>query len=893
MTPRPSPGQATAFRLLLLAYPAWFRRAHGAEMAQLFEARLARTPNALAVAVLWARTLEDTWSTAVRLRRRRTAGAPRWRTGALHMWAQDVRFGLRQLVRTPIFTLGAVALLAVGLGANIAVFTVVDAFVLRGLPYARPGEVVHIYQDSDNGEPSSVAFPAYRDMAASPFFRAVAATSPAQVDWDRDDGAVAIAVEFTTASYLDVTGLTVQRGQWFSARHDVAGSEPVAVVSAAAWRTRFGSDPDIVGRSIRLNGHPVTIIGVGPERLSGSFDPIVTDLWLSISANFVGGPYRVTNLDRREDHWYDVRARLAPGVTAEAAQAAMTALAARFAEMYPNLDRGRDVTVRRAEDVQLFPETRGTLSLASAIAGTLLLLAAANLANLVLVRGIARSGEVAVRRALGAGTARIGRLFLIESLCLSAAGGVAGLVLAQAALAALPAAPLPPPFSRTLDVTMDARAATFAAALMIVTGVLFGLAPALRLGPGDIATTLRDDRRTSSLGRGTLRLRNALTILQVAGSLVLLVAAGLLGRSLVSMQMIDPGVDPERVAYVRPDFSRSNVSGDDIPLVLEEMRARVAALPGVTRSAVALRLPAQRSGTTSTIVEGYEPRAGNNEIEINWLIVTAQYFDTVGQRLLEGRGFAPTDVAGADRVVVINQAAARRYWGDRSAIGGRLRSTARNAPFRTVVGVVEDAPVGSFPERPVRPMFYASAAQSTLGSGYVLARTDGDADALATAMRTAIASVRSTVAVPSQGTLSSHFGAALARPRFLARVMGAVSLLAVILAALGIYAVVAFNVAKRSSEMGIRLALGATSRGLVRMIVRETVGTVAIGLAAGLALAILAVPRLESLLFDVRPVDLATFAGAVALLTGVAWLAAYVPARRTAGADPGRAFRAS
>jgi predicted permease len=862
-------------------------------MAQLFEARLARAPGVRAIAGLWVRVTGDAISTAVFLRRSRRASVAGRLAGAFQMWAQDVRFGLRQLVRTPIFTAGAVALLALGLGANLAVFTVVDAFLLRGLPYARPHEVVHIYQDSDDGEPASVAFPAYRDMTAASVFRAVAATSPAQLDWDRDDGAISLAVEFTTSSYLDVAGLAVQRGRWFSREHDVVGSEPVAVVSAPAWRTRFGSDPGVVGRSIRLNGYPVTIIGVGPERLSGSFDPVVTDLWLSISANAVAGQFRVANLERREDHWYDVRARLAPGVTPEAAQAAMNALAARLGEAYPDLDRGRDITVRRAKDDSLFPETSGALTMASAIVLTLLLLCCANLANLLLVRGIARSGEVAVRRALGAGAARIGRLFLIESLCLSIAGGVAGIVVAQAALAALPLVPLPPPFTRALDLTMDGRAALFAAALMVGTGVLFGLAPALRLGAADIATAIRDDRRTASLAPGTLRLRNALVVVQVAGSLVLIVAAGLLGRSLVSMQTIDPGVDAGRVAYVRPNFSRSGLSAEDARVALEEMRARAAALPGVTHAAVAARLPAQQSGTTSTIVEGYEPRAGTGSIEINFLIATPQYFDTVGQRLLEGRGFAAGDVAGADRVVVINQAAARRYWGDRPALGGRMRSTARNAPFRTVVGVVEDAPVGSFPERPTRPMFYAPAAQSMLGSGYILARTDGDADALAAAMRTAVAGVRSSVPVQIQGTLASHFGAALSRPRFVARLMGAVSLLAVILAALGIYAVVAFNVARRTSEMGIRLALGATSGRLVRMVVGETAGTVAAGLLAGVAIAALTVTQLDALLFDVQPFDPATFAGAIVVLTGVAWLAAYVPAQRTARADPARAFRAS
>jgi predicted permease len=562
-----------------------------------------------------------------------------------------------------------------------------------------------------------------------------------------------------------------------------------------------------------------------------------------------------------------------------------------MAEANPQIDRGRDLTVRRLTDVSLYPQSAGALTLASAIVALLLVLTGANLANLLLVRGIARGGEVAVRRALGAGVARIGRLFLVESLCLSLVGGLAGMGLAHVALGVLPLAPLPPPFSSTLDLSIDTRAAAFAVTLVVVTGLLFGLAPALRAGSGDIAATLRDDQRTSTVGRGTMRLRNGLIVIQVAGSVVLVMAAGLLGRTLVALQRIEPGVDPERVAYVRPNFTRSGLPSADVPVALEEMRRRIAALPGVTHAAAALRLPAERSGTTSTIVEGHRPAAGGDEVELNYVNVSPEYLDTVGLRVLEGRGFQTSDLAASDRVVLVNQAAARRYWPGRSAVGGRMRSTARNAPMRTVVGVVEDAPVAAFPEVPVRPMFYVTSAQSPLGSGYLLARTDHEPAALVNAMRGVVADVRPTVTVQSQGTLASHFGAALAQPRFLAGVMSAVSLLAVVLAGLGIYAVVAFSVARRSGEMGIRMALGATAGQLVRMVVGETVVTVSIGLAVGVVIAALAVRQLKALLFGVEPLDPATFAGSVVVLIAVAWLAAYWPARRGATADPARAFR--
>jgi predicted permease len=900
MTKRLEVVHARVYRALLRAYPGWFREAHGEEMEQLFWWRLGRVRGMRGIVRLWYRMAADTWSTSLALRGsggsgRRTSGHA---GGDVWTFWQDVRYSVRQLLRTPVFAAGAVGLLAVGIGANIAVFTLVDGLLLRPPPYEQPDEVVYVYQDSDDGEPSSSSYPATRDMARSPVFSAVAATSASEAAWERADGPVEATIEYTTASYLEVTGLPMSRGRWFSAEHDNPGSEPVAVVSAPAWRSRFGSDPAVVGSTIRLNGHAVTIIGVGPAKLSGTYAPVVTDFWLSISATMVGGPFRVTNLERREDHWYDVRARLAPGVSVERAQLAMNGLAASLAAAYPDLNRGRDITVFRAKDVRQHPQGDATLFSAggvlTAIVVTLLLLACANLANMLLVRGLGRSSEMAVRRALGAGAGSVARLYVIESLLLSLVGGTLGIVLARWALAAMPLAPLPYPLSDALALVMDARVVTFSVALMIGTGLLFGLAPALRSTRDDIASVLRDDRRTSSLGRGTLRLRNTLVVIQVSASFVLILAAGLLGRSLAEMQRVDTGIEGERIAYVRTSFGQAGVDdAAEAAVALEALRARVASLPGVTHAAASSRLPAQRAGTTTTVVEGYTPETGTDAVELDFMIVTSQYFQTMGLPLLEGRGFAPTDVQGGERVIVINRAAAQRFWGGADPIGRRLRPQSQRDVYRVVVGVVGDAPVATLPEDPVRSMFYIPVSQSSLSAAYVTARTEGDAVALLGAMRGAVTDVRSTLPIMEQGTMASHFASALAAPRFVVRVMGVVSLLAVLLAGLGIYAVVAFNVARRSGELGIRVALGADPGRVVRTVVRETVGAVVLGLAGGIAIAALAARRLQAALFGIEPLDPLTFAGAVAFLAGVAWLAAYLPARRAAKADPVRALRAS
>jgi predicted permease len=807
----------------------------------------------------------------------------------------DLRYAVRRLLRSPAFTLGAVALLAVGIGANITAFTVVDALLFRPPPWNHPEEVVHVYQDSDDGEPSSSSYPATRDMAASDVFAALTATTPSVAAWERLDGVTRVATEYATSSYMKVLGLSVQRGRWFGPEDDVVGGAPVAVVTAAAWRTRMGSDPDVVGRTIRLNGQPVTIIGVGPAGLTGSGTPLLTDFWLSISATIVSGDFQVANLERREDHWYQVLARLAPGVTVPQAQAAMDALAARLAEQYPQFNKGRGITVFSSRDVRIHPQEDGDLFLAggllSALVVTVLLLACANLANLVLVRGLSRSGETAVRCALGASRARVARLFLIESLLLSGVGGLLGLLLTRWALAGIPSLPISGLLGGTLELGIDTRVALFSIALMTGTGILFGLAPALRTARADV--TLRDDRRTASMDRGTSRLRNLLVAVQVAASLVLVFGAGLVARSLTALETVDPGVDVDRVAYLRADWSRSGVEGERARIAIDEIRQRLERLPAITRAALVSRLPATPSGTTTTEVEGYTPPAGTNAVELPFALVTDGYFETMGIALLQGRFFNNDDVPGTDNVsIVINQTAARRFWGNANPIGRRMRGQGSQAWTRTVVGVVDDAPVARLGESP-RPMFYRSTRQVPAMPSYVVAYTHGDPAAVIASMRQELTALYPTAVIDAQGTLASHFGETLSMPRLIARAMGAFSTLALLLAGLGIYSVVSFSVARRTSELAIRIALGAERASVVRMVIREMAGVVVAGMAVGVLLSALAAPRLGGMLYGIPALDPVTFGGAVIVLLGVAWIAAFVPAWRAAGTDPVEALRVS
>ncbi len=904
MSHRPGP----LLRLLLLLYPASFRQRYGREVVELYRWRVKRgrvEGGALGGAVAWVRASSDLvaggwrerWSTAdlvfADAPRRRRAGE-----GTISTIRHDLRDAIRRLMRTPFFTLSATLIVALGIGANAAVFTVVDAVLLRPPPYEDPSRVVHVYQDSDDGEPTSTSYPAALDMATyTDVFSGVAAASYATVTWEAVDGPRRALIEFVNASYFPVFGVNPSRGRWFEPGYDEVGSGNYAVVSHHAWRTKFGSDPAVVGRTIRMNGQPVTVIGVGPEGFNGAGGAFVTDFWLSISSVGVGGAFRIANLERRQDHWYGVRARLAPGVSVAQAQSAMDALAARLAEDFPEINEGRGITVFGPDDVRLHPELDSRLVPAAAvllgIVGLVLVLACTNLANLLIVRGLSRGHEVAIRRALGASRGRVARLVLAESSTLAFLGGIVGLLLGRWILGLTPlvAGPLAAAVGGAgdLDLSMDGRVLLFTLGLVMLTGILFGLAPALRSARSDLAGVLREEGRGSSAGKRSVMTRNVLVATQVAVSLVLLVGAALLTRSLANVQRVDPGVDVERLAFVQTSFGQGGVSAEERAVRVQEMLDRAAALPGVRSAAFTSRLPVQPGGSTTTVVEDYDPPSGTGSVELPFAIVGEDYFRTVGLQITEGRVFGPEDAQGTTPVVVVNETAARRFWAPGSPIGRRIRPQARPDEWAQVVGVVEDQKVSRLDEPPTPMLFYA-ASQSP-SSGYVLVRTDGDPGALLPSLRAELRAVSPDLPLRALATLESRLSQSLLLNKVAAGVLATFSVLAVLLASLGIYAVVSFAVARRSSEMGIRIALGAARDQVIRMVMREMLATIVLGLAIGAGLAALAAPVLERALYQVSAVDGLSFGVGALVLAAVAALATYVPAVRAARADPVEALR--
>lgn len=889
---------ARVFRLLLLLYPRPFREAYGEEMLGFFAARLKRARKVggrAGVLRVWIHTSVDMLKTAAAERRgwiardgdRTKGGDP------VSSLMQDVRYAARRLRLTPLFTVSAIAILGVGIGLNAAVFNLVDTVLFRPPPFADPERVVHIYQDSDDGAPSSTSYPAYREMTAyTDVFAGVAATSPDEVMWESVDGPQPATVEFATASYFPVLGLTPHIGRWFEPEHDHVGAEPVAVVSHRTWRTKLGADPGVVGRVIRLNNRPVTIIGVGPESFNGEAGALVTDFWLSISSTPVGGPYRVVNLERRQDHWYLVKARLAPGVTVERARTAMAALASRLAAEYPELNEGRGITVFAHDEVRIHPSVDGDLFSTSlgllAVAGLVLLLACSNLANLLLVRGISRGPEVAVRQALGAGRARVARLLLIEALLLAGMGGAAGLAIAAWSVRVIPSLPISLS-GAGIDISFDHRVVVFGVAVALVTGLLFGLLPAVRSARSDVAAALRDGGRGRSAGRGISLVRSGLVAVQVAVSVALVVGAGLLGRSLANAQRVDPGVDVERIAVLGTNLQQGGVADAEAAVVAAQLLERIEALPGVERAALTTRLPAQVGGTTTQVVDGYDPPAGTGAVELPYAFVSRGYFEAMGIPVLAGRTFTAEDHADAPRVVVVNETAARVFWGG-DWERGRIRSQGAEGAWRHVVGVVADVKVSDLREPPT-PMVYFSAEQAGVASFSIVARTPGDPAALLPSLRAALREVRPSLPVTRMVTLDAHLGGALAGLRTVTMLMSGFSMLGLLLAGLGVYAVVAFAVERRRSELGIRIVLGAEPARLAWVVVGESLGVVAAGLVAGLALAALGARGARAVLFGVGSIDGITFVGAAVLLLAAAAIAALVPARRAARANPVEALR--
>ncbi len=802
------------------------------------------------------------------------------------LW-QDAVFAVRQLRKAPAFTLIAIFTLALGIGATTAIFSLLDAVVLRPLPFAHPERIVQLFM-TDRGNLRSISagnFLAYRAGARSVIH--LSAKTDGSFNLAGEGEPERVTGARVSAGYFETFGARPLLGRTIEPADDSPGRDRVVVLSHRLWHDRFAADPRVVGRDLHLNGVVHSVIGVMPA----SFDLRSNDsrLWVPLALT----PEQATNYG---DSYLRLQGRLRPGVPLAAAQAELSALAKRLETVDLRSNRGRGVKVETFLDRLLGGLRRRLLILLGAV-GCVLLIACVNVANLLLARGAARSREIAIRAALGAGRWRIVRQLLTESLVLSLAGAVAGVGLAHLGLRGLVAIS-PGGVPRLASAGIDGPALAISFALALAASVLSGLVPALRTARPDLQTLLKEGGRSLGSGSPRDRVRTGLLVAEVALALVLLAGAGLLIRSAIQLQQVAIGFDPARVLTAQVSLPHADYP-EPVRAVAAVQRVvdDVSEVPGVESAAAVSILPLSRNDSSSTLeIEGH-PMPVEKRLEASTREVSPGYFQAMRIPVLHGRDFTAGDRAGAPGVVAVSPALARLAWPGEDPVGKRLAWSVddKTGPdWRQVVAVVGDVRQGDLAD-PMRPTIYLPMAQSDLlgrdveMAVVVRART-GDPAAFSAPLRRAVLGVDPRLPVFDVTTLDEIRAASVATTRFNMLLLTALGGIGLLLAAVGIYGVISWFVSQRTQEIGLRMALGATERGVLRLVAWQAMRPVLAGLFVGLAGAVAATRALSGLLFGVTATDPATFAGVLVVLAGAALLASWLPARRAARVEPTRAL---
>jgi predicted permease len=801
---------------------------------------------------------------------------------------QDIRYALRSLARSRGYTAMAIAVLALGIGATSAIFSFVDGVLLKPLPYREPERLVQVWEMNPEGFRNYVSALNFQDWQRQHrVFEGIAAYSTAPATLSTGTEPVQLYASRVSASYFDVFGGRAALGRTFVAGDDSEGRDDIVVLSHRAWRTRFGSDPSVIGRVITFDREPCTIVGVLPE--NSPYDRGWTDVWR---------PLAFTPGERTRDyHWLRVVARLAPGVTFEQARAGMDAIGAGIAKDYPDVKKDWGVRLDRLAEGAVSDTLAQSLRVLLGAVGLLLLLGCANLANLALARGMSREREVVVRAALGASRARILRQFLAESVLLSVAGGALGVATGYAMMRGLTLL-LPPLYlPREAVVAMDARALIFCTLVSVATGLLFGIAPAFHASRVDLSGSMRGSSRGATADRSRARFRQSLVVAEVAIACVLLAGAGLLGRSFLAMQNVEAARNPDNVltAWLIAPGSRFT-SPDQARTYYRELLDRVRALPGVSTAALGTALP----------LEGWSDRmpftiAGRPDGEggTGFKRVTPGYFNAVGLPVILGRGLTDQDRKGTTPVIVINEALRAKHFADRDPLGARLqireivpgqRSLGPQIPWE-IVGVVANEHANGLTDEP-SPGTYVALDQAPSYGVALLLRTANDPSALVAPLRSAMKEFDPNQPVSDLRTVSEIMHAFVALDRMRTALIGAFAAIALLLSGVGIYSVISYSVAQRTREMGIRAALGASRGTLLGQVMGHAGALTLAGIAIGVGCALLLGRFLASLLFGVSPRDVPTMLAVALILGGTAMLAAWIPARRAARVDPMTALRA-
>jgi putative ABC transport system permease protein len=797
---------------------------------------------------------------------------------------QDLRYGLRMLAKNPGFTTVAVLTLALGIGANTAIFSLVDGMFLRPLPVANPGELATIVVKTPEGAGRETSYADCLDL------RQQASTLTGIAVWDREsrflnsmDESSQILVDVVSPDYFAVLGVKAALGRTFLPEIDKGPQpEPAVVISYRVWKGRLGGDPEIAGETIKMTGKTVRVLGVAPPHFQGLARVVPTDAWL-LAPNEVED----AQLKRRDFRGFEAMARLRHGVRADQARAELDMLGRRLAASYPATNRATTFGLETQSE-----QNRDTLQFslfAMAVVGLVLLISCANVAGLLLARADARRREVALRVALGAGRGRLFRQFVTEGFLLSLAGAALGLLL-TGWLMGLQSALMPPtPFQLGADLRIDIRLALFTVIVSLFATLVFTFAPALQAWKTELTEVLKGEEGSVRQGRYRLPVRNILVIGQIAVSVILLTASALLFRSLFHSMRLPVGFDTQKNLVVVNLFSTGQPSPENTKL-LPLLAERVRGLPGVRRATCARRILLSGSGGGADMrvsIPGVELPRGQSTIPIKFNSVGPEYFHTVGTRILQGRDFASSEGPESQKVAIVNETMARRFWSGGDAIGRILRIEGVNYQ---IIGIAEDAKIIHLHEAP-EPYMYFAFAQTPSDWGALIVETAGDPRSMVQTIKREIRAADNTVAIWEVQTSQDLMRYALWDELMPAKLVGGLSLLGVFLAAVGLYGVVAYSVNRRTREIGIRIALGAHKNQVVGLVLLQGLKLIGAGTLVGLAAALGATRLFASSLYGVKPYDPISFAAGAFLVATVALLASYVPARRATKVDPMVALR--
>ena len=819
----------------------------------------------------------------------------------------DVRYAVRWLRNSPGFALVAVASLAIGIGFNTALFAVADALLFKPLPVAEPDRLVDVFVNDSTGSQkfSTSSYPDYLDLKKdNEVFDDLVGYSPMFGAMNLETSSRLAMGEIVTGNYFRVLGVRAALGRTILPEADAPGAPRVAMVSDRYWKRELGGSPNLEGRALRIRGTPYTIVGVAPASFTGMVPILAPELWIPVSASLeaepvglhdvIPSPSGTTRLERRGDRWMFMRGRLKPGKTIDEARANLELLVSRLGEQYPATNKGRHVLVKATSDVHFHPAADPTVIPIAAglmsVVGLVLLIACANVASMLLARASGRQKEIGVRLALGASRGRLVRQLITESIVMALIGAVVGTLLAWWATSALAGIQLPIAVPLTFQLRIDARVLLFTLGATFVAGLLTGVAPAFQASKPSLVADLRGEQIGSRLGRKRWTLRDGLVAGQMAVTAMLLVVAALLTRSLIAAQRTDAGFPVERIAVISTDTGMLRYSEERSQQFYEEAQARIRAIPGVESVALATRVPFSLNYNRWEIWVPGRHQVGGRGDTVEVTTVSPDYFKTIGVPIVDGRGFTADDRPDTPKVAVVNETMARRFWPGERAIGKIIRSrNSEGTPFE-VVGVSADHKVLTVTEEPT-PLLHVARGQRPNPYSAIIARTRGNASTLLRDMRRELLALEPHLVFVENQTMEAEAGATLFPVRASAWLVGGVGLVAMLLAAIGLYGIIAYSVARRTREIGIRMALGARPGSVVRLVMQQGLLVAFAGLIVGCLLAMLGVRVIAGALYGVSVSDPTSWIAAALLLIAVSSLANLIPAWRAARVDPSAALR--